>query len=295
MKIPTLTLLNRAAESRGAEGQPSPAQTLDRLGLKSGESRLARLLASGNTAGPSTTGSARGGLLLEINGQQVPVRSEQALQAGSLVRVMRAGNELQLMEMVGNPGRSTLSQSLAHRIPSQHHLGEGLNQLLNRQPDGSIPEPARQSLQKLLQTLPKFGGGTPQGPGNTQAQTGNKPISLAPPEAISADRVKDWLSNSGLFREARLITAPSASSVPGGQPSEPAANDLKAQLIRLVGHLLPATSARGGGSGYPYSGLQAGLNALHPATTPELTGQDALRFPAPIAPSAVNTDRKSVV
>ena len=318
MKIPTLSLLNRAAESRGTEGRPAQGEALDRLGLKTGESRLARLLAGNDTAGNSAR-NAGSRLLLEISGQQIPVRSEQALQAGSLVRVMRAGNELQLMEMVGNPGRSTLSQSLAHRIPSQHHLGEGLSQLLNRQPDGSVPEPARQTLQKLLQMLPRLGGSTSpttgQGAGQT-AQAGmqgslnslvqsalanqpsgsspgpasNNPLSLAPAETMSADRVRDWLSNSGLFREARLITAPASSAASAGQSSEPGANDLKAQLIRLVGQLLPAATGKGtGSSGTTGESLQANLGALRPTTTPELTGQDALRFPAPMAPSGANT------
>lgn len=317
MKIPTLTLLNRAAESRGAEGRPNQGETLDRLGLKTGESRLARLL-SGNDAAGNTARNAAPRLLLEISGQQIPVRSEQALQAGSLVRVMRAGNELQLMEMIGSPGRSTLSQSLAHRIPSQHHLGEGLTQLLNRQPDASIPQPARQTLQTLLQMLPRFSSGpTPTGQNagqtaqtqtqtpagslvqrvlattsadNLQAPAGKPPISLSPPETISADRVRDWLNNSGLFREARMITASASPGLTSGQSPESGTSDLKAQLIRLVSQLVPAATGKGTGSpGASGESLQANLNALRPATTPELTGQDALRFPAPIASTAANT------
>lgn len=310
MKIATLSLLNRAAESRGAEVRPSQGETLDRLGLKTGESRLARLLSGDNNAGGSNTRNAGSRLLLEMNGQQLPVRSERAVPPGSLVRVMRAGNELQLMEMVGNPGRSTLSQSLAHKIPSQHHLGEGFSQLLNRQPDSSIPEPARQTLQKLLQMLPRLNTGTAptsqQGSQSTQpaqpslntlvqkALGGQSPgsnnrVSLAPPEGMTAERVKDWLNNSGLFREARLITATSSSGTSHGQSADPGANDLKAQLVRLVGQLLSATSTKSEGQNTTPSSIQASLNALRPATTPEFTGQDALRFPAPIPPSATNT------
>ena len=314
MKIATLSLLNRAAESRGAEAQSAQGKALDQLGLKTGESRLARLLTS-NDAGGNTPRNASNRLLLEMNGQQVPVRSERALPAGSLVRVMRAGNELQLMDMVGMPGRSTLSQSLAHKIPSQFHLGEGLGQLLNRQADNTIPEPARQTLQKLLQMLPRLNSGsgpalrtgaqsaqtsvqpplnalvqTAQSPNSSPVSSGKSPISLTPPQAMTADSVKDWLSNSGLFHEARLITAPSASTSSYSQSPDPGANDLKAQLIRLVGQLLPATAGKGA-DGRSTSGenLHASLNALRPATTPELTGQDALRFPAPIPPSSANT------
>lgn len=309
VKIATLSLLNRAAEARGPQSQPSQGEALDRLGIKSGETRLARLLNADEGAG-RTTGKR---LLLAMNGQQVPVRSERALPEGSLVRVMRAGNELQLMEMVSSPGRSTLTQSLAQKIPAQHHLGEGLNQLLNRKPDTSIPEPARRTLQALLQTLPRLGGLQSAGAqsASTSSQTamrqalssaisqapeatpGSRPAqslqgslqSLAPSENISGERVREWFSNSGIFREPRLITAPPPG--PGPQSPTPGAGDLKAQLIKLVGQLLPTA-----GNNAPNSrastpeALQNGLNGLRPATTPELTGQDALRFPAPIAPAA---------
>ena len=320
MKIATLSLLNKPVDSRASENHPAQGETLDRLGLKTGESRLARVLTASGS-GDNRAGAGR--LQLEMNGQMVPVRSDRSFHAETLVRVMRAGNELQLTEILNSPTRSTLAQALAQKIPSQHHLGEGLGQLLNHQPDNTVPEPARQALQRLIQMLPRFNaegsarqtrareglafqmtGSTSQqrlAPADNLLSLGGRQMSplsanirnepflnLSPAEPVTADRVRNLVENSGLLREARMITAPSGGTT---NQSPVQANDLKAQLIQAVARLVGEPAAEGStAAGAKQAGARAGstdgqltrLSQLKPATTPHLTGQDALRFPAPM-------------
>jgi len=236
--INKLSLLGKTTENRTTQSESSAARTLDRLGINEGEARLARILSTTDGAGARDGGGSR--LMLEINGQQLPVRSDRALPAGELIRVLRTENELRLMDLPETPQRSVLSQALARKMPFQQSLGEGLNQLIAAASEPSTPQNLRNTINQLLETLPR-----PQQPtqlrisGPVQMPAGNAPAPQSPAQGpivssqssnsgLTGQQVREWLSNSGTFREASLATAGQQGSAPGGS------EDLKGRMIRMA-------------------------------------------------------------
>ncbi|TVP54688.1 MAG: flagellar hook-length control protein FliK [Halomonadaceae bacterium] len=246
------TLTGREGPSGGAA--TSPAQLLDQLSLKDGDSRLARLLLQ--AGGTSQEG---GRALLEISGQRLPVQADGRIPAGDLIRVLRAGNELRLMALPEPPARSTLSQALAQKLPFQQDLQSGFNRLLDTASQSNQPQ-MRQALAQLLAMLPSQA--------NLQSGSSNAPLQSGQPGQASggAEAVRQWLSASGVFSEARLATAAPGDTLPP---------DLKQALLNTARQLLgdgrqPASPAD----------TAAQLRALQPSLSPHLLQSGQLQFPA---------------
>ncbi len=262
-------------ESSRQQGQDSALRLLNRLGIESGETRLARVMAALDDA----SGGKGARLLLEVNGKQLPVRSEQSLQPGTLIRIMRAANELRLMELPESPQRSVLSQALARKMPFQHNLGEGLNQLLNSARSNNTPQPVREALQQLTQLIFQPRSTTPP-QATSSAAIANAPAPSQNPlqgEAITPERVRQWFSENGIFREARLVTAQPQPSA--GIESTPLSRDLKQRLIQLA-----VTAARHqAGDQAPRNQVERQLASVQPSISPQLVNATHLQFPAPEA------------
>ncbi|MDX1589333.1 MAG: flagellar hook-length control protein FliK [Oleiphilaceae bacterium] len=263
----------------------SSAQMLDRLQLNEGDSRLARLLVRNGD-------SAQGGrALLEISGQRLPVQTDGRIPAGDLIRVLRAGNELRLMALPEPPQRSTLSQALAQKLPFQQDLQSGFNRLLQ----GASQPQLREALSQLLAMLPSQaslsrGGLTPttQATGGAPLQGGNAGrdnpltnLSGGPQnnQGSSVGIIRQWLSGSGIFSEARLATA---------APGETLPPDLKQALLTAARHLL-------GDGRQPASATDTAsqLRSLTPEASVQLQQGGQLQFPTPApAPTAQGAGRE---
>ncbi len=218
-------------------------------------------------------------LILELKGRSLAVAAGNQppdLTVGDLIKVMRAGNELQLLGKLAPGQEAGIARALAQRLPWQQNLQAGLTQLLNALTTGLKPAPApgqppsatgtqplpaaaRQALEGLINSLPKAGNLLP-GVGKS--------------DAVGA-QVKQWLSESGVFAEARLLQA---------SPGQPAPTDFKLALARIVTALL----ANQGQS-------PDAFNRLTPLASPDLM-QAPLQFPRPTGtpPGQGNTEPASV-
>lgn len=203
---------------------PDASQTLDRLGLKNGETvaaRVASVLRQGDTAEE---------LLLELRGRTLKVRAfigDTRLSAGDWIRLLRNGQELRLEgRLAGNT--EALTQALIQRLPWQHRLDTGLTRLIRALGEGiryptppgqlpsaqslqPLPAPARAALEQILAGLPGPGR-LPPGSGSTDA---------------GMQLIRQWLQNSGLFAESRLA-----------RNGEAPVTDLKLALVRVATALL---------------------------------------------------------
>ena len=218
------------AAGPGQSGQPitpaSARQLLDQLQLANRETTLARVAEIIQQQGGKGTD-----LLLDVRGKSLLVQAatgKTEFAAGDWVKVMRAGNELQLMGKLAPAPEAGIARAMAQRLPWQQSLDAGLAQLLGalkqglkpdplpgQLPSARIPQPlpeaARQAVEQMLSRLP---GSTSLSPGDgTQPQI--------------ARQVRQWMSESGLFAESRLAQAPS-----------PQLPDLKLALGRIVTSLL---------------------------------------------------------
>ncbi|XOZ35143.1 flagellar hook-length control protein FliK [Halomonadaceae bacterium KBTZ08] len=302
--MPVLSLLTHANGSQSPGSDPSRlAAQLERAGLREGEPRLARLLTAeggGRAAGDGTRASPGSRLLLEVGNQRLPVRSNQTLDTGTMVKVMRAGNELRLLESIQQPARSTLSQSLANRIPFQQDLGQGLNRLVGQANDPTLPQQIRQGLAQLTRLMPNAPSASATNAGSqtsaslslaragvqsTSGSGGSQSLVTGPSlNKMNATQVREWISQSGLFREASMRQPPPASGT--NSPTQPRA-DLKTQLIQLAAQLLPrVTNQAAGDSG---ASLQNLISRLHPVTNTASDNTEALRFPTPPSTASANT------
>ncbi len=269
----------RPAQTNDA-GQPgretaalSARQQLDQLQLANRETILARVAEIINRQG---VGNAE--VLLDVRGKPLQVSAAigaTELTTGDWVKVMRAGNELQLMGKLAPTPEAAISRALAQRMPWQQSLDSGLAKLmtaLNRGvvpeltpgqlPTGRSPQPlpeaARQALETLLGRLPASNTLAP-GAG-TQSNT--------------VQQIRQWIAESGLFAESRLTQTPS-SALP----------DLKLALGRMITSLLAEQS-----------GDAATLfNRLTPLASPGLV-QAPLQFPQALAspPPASSSEPISV-
>lgn len=205
-------------------------------------------------------------LVLDLRGKQLPVQAsigETRITAGDWVKLMRVGNELQLLGKLDATPQARIAQALAQRLPWQLRLDNGLSQLISAlgtgvRPEASgttqatpLPEPVRQAIQQLLSRLP------------TQANLANPTGTPSEPTGTATDQVRQWLSESGLFAESRLTRTP-----------DPALPDLKLALLRVVAALTASTNQEGNP-----------LNRTTPLTSPELV-QTPLQFPNLLPPPA---------
>ena len=310
MKVPVLSLLTRTGSN-----QPTGADTarlatqLERAGLREGEPRLARLLSADGGSRPAGEGSrAAPGtrLLLEVGGQRLPVRSDQALDTGTMIKVMRAGSELRLIESLQQPSRSTLSQSLANRIPFQHDLGQGLSRLAAQTSDSALPQQIRQGLAQLTRLMPPAptsaqgrsatagaqaipspampGVGMATGSATAATNSSAGPNALPALDSMSGAQVREWISQSGLFREASMLRQPPAG---GAENTAQPRADLKSHLIQLAAQLLPRVT--GTSSGQSGDSLHRLIGQLGPMTTSSMDDTGALRFPTSPAAGSTST------
>lgn len=152
--------LQQQPVQQAATQPPSPAardpavaltavQLLDSLQIRAGDPLIAQVTAKleNSAAGHS--------LLLNLLGRSLAVTSEAALQPGDLIRVQRAGAQLQLLETLSGVAPPRLTQALARLLPWQFRLDQGLTQLLrNLTPaPASITPPQVQAAAGTSQAL----------------------------------------------------------------------------------------------------------------------------------------------
>ncbi|MFO8140908.1 MAG: flagellar hook-length control protein FliK [Marinobacter sp.] len=252
---------NAGPHESGASAQrPDPLQSAQRqlaqLRLSNNETVLARVA--------DIVQQKNGGheLVLELKGQALAVSAgtkPPELSVGDLIKVMRAGNELQLMGKLAPGQDASIARALAQRLPWQQNLQTGLSQLLQTMtagvkpapqpgqlPSQNLPQPppaaVRENLQGLLDNLMKADGLAP-GAGKAEG---------------APQQVRQWLANSGVFAESRLLqSGPAAATLP----------DLKLALARIVNSLL---ASQGQGAEH--------FNRLTPLSSHDL-GQAPLQFP----------------
>jgi len=249
----------------------SARQQLDQLQLANRESILARVSEIINRQGNAE-------ILLDVRGKPLQVNAAigaTELARGDWVKVMRAGNELQLMGKLAPTPEAAITRALAQRMPWQQSLDNGLTKLMTalnlgvipelspgqlpaaRSPQ-PLPEAARQALETLLGRLPASNTLTP-GSGS---------------QSNTVQQIRQWIAESGLFAESRLARTPS-----------PALPDLKLAIGRMITSLLAEQN-----------GDAATLfNRLTPLATPGLVSTP-LQFPQPMAlsPPASNSEPASV-
>jgi hypothetical protein len=261
-------------------GQPSretavlsARQQLDQLQLANRETILARVAEIINRQG-----GGNADILLDVRGKPLQVSAAigaTELTPGDWVKVMRAGNELQLMGKLTPAPEAAITRALAQRMPWQQSLDSGLAKLMTALNRGVIPEltpgqlpaarspqplpeAARQALETLLARLP---ASNTLAPG---AGTQNNTV----------QQMRQWIAESGLFAESRLTQTPSA-----------ALPDLKLTIGRIITALL----AEQGGD------TATSFNRLTPLASPGLV-QAPLQFPQALASTspAVSADPTSV-
>ncbi len=247
----------------------SARQLLDQLQLSNRESTLARVAEIINRQGGTGTD-----VLLDIRGKSLLVQAsvgKTELAPDDWVKVMRAGNELQLMGKLAPAPEAGIARALAQRLPWQQTLDAGLAKLMSAVTQGlkqdplpgqlpssrearPLPEAARQAIEQLVARLPS---GNSLTPGSGSQDT-------------TPQQVRQWLSESGLFAESRLTRTP-AAQLP----------DLKLALGRVITALL----AQQGSSPEHF-------NRLTPIATPHLM-QAPLQFPQPLATPQVRTESEA--
>ncbi len=204
-------------------------------------------------------------LVLDLRGKPLTVQAaigETRLAPGDWVKLMRVGNELQLLGKLAATPEARIAQALAQHLPWQQRLDSGLAQLLGAARNGvrpdvpgpgkppllPLPEPARSAIQQLIARLP------------TQAGLATAPTLNDTQPGFASNQIRQWLTESGLFAEARL-----------GRSPDPALADLKLALARVVAALATDRGTANSAEGNP-------LNRLTPLTSPELV-QAPLQFP----------------
>ena len=237
---------------------------LDQLQLRNNETVLARV------ADVLQRGGAGPELVLDIRGRSLLVQASignSEVAVGDWLRIARAGNELQLLGKLAQTPDAGIAKALAQRLPWQQSLQTGLSVLFQSlaggvRPDPTpgqlpsavtatpLPEAARQALSQLIARFPASTGVAP-GAGSSSG---------------APEQVRQWLSESGLFAEARLARA---------QDAPPA--DLKLALMRVVASLL---SQQGQGPEH--------FMRLRAASSPELL-QAPLQFPRLASAPATST------
>lgn len=269
-----------AGSSTGTQATSASAQ-LARLSLANRETALARVAEITNQQIP---GASR--LLLDVRGQSIAVNAsigETALEAGNWVKIMRAGNELQLMGKLAPTSESTLTRALAQRLPWQQSVDAGLMKALAALTGGlkadsstgagnplsgptqPLPPGVRQAIEQLASLLPGrqvLAGLASAASGQPLTSPGTVATSSATtaPQSPAADQVRQWISQSGLFAESRTAGATDAPPT-----------DLKLALGRVIHQLLEHQGQ-----------ALNGFNHLTPIPSPDLV-QAPLQFPGATA------------
>lgn len=251
MKLPDGNPINPQPSSRPSgsveSGRPDPLRQLQSLQLENRQAVVARVAELLSERGLQQA-------VLEVRGQKLTVNLPSEgpeLKAGDLVRILREGASLTLLDKLPPTAEARLGQALIRHLPWQQHLDSGLSQLLNAlsagfrappgtttQPGASQPVPAtvREALQAIARLLPQAS------PDNGRLSF--QPLPSAPPSPLSssalaqvgglsrpgldAEGVRQWLANSAPLTEARLAR--------GTLEAAPA--DLKLALGRLALTLL---------------------------------------------------------
>ncbi|MCG2580422.1 MAG: flagellar hook-length control protein FliK [Marinobacter sp.] len=239
----------------------SARQQLDQLQLANREVALARVAAVLNRQ----QGAAQQ-LALDVRGRSLTVQAaigDTTLETGDWVKVMRAGNELQLMGKLAQTQEAGIARALAQRLPWQQSIEGGLARMLSALAQGVRQEPAGT-------TLPSAQAPQPLAPSVRQAieqlvnrLPGTTSLATSGSATEAGQQVRQWIAESGLFAEARLA-----------QSREPTLPDLKLALGRVITALL---SQQGSGPEQ--------FNRLTPLATPELV-QAPLQFPNILTPPA---------
>ena len=236
--------------------------------LQSAQRQLAQLRLSNNEAALARVADIvqqKGGgheLVLELRGQTLAVSAgarPPELSVGDLIKVMRAGNELQLMGKLAPGQDASIARALAQRLPWQQNLQTGLAQLLQTMTSGvkPAPQPGQAPSQNLPQPLPAAARENLQGLLNGLMTSDGLAPGAGKTEGV-AQQVRQWLSESGVFAESRLLqSGPAAATLP----------DLKLALARIVSNLL---ASQGQGAEQ--------FNRLTPLSSHDLV-QAPLQFP----------------
>lgn len=269
-----------AAGSSAVNPAISARAQLVGLNLANRETVLARVAEITNQ---QSLGASR--LSLDVRGQSIAVNAsigETTLETGDWVRIMRAGNELQLMGKLAPAAESTIAGALAQRLPWQQSVDAGLMRALaalsgglkadastgagNPLPGATRPLPpgVRQALEQLVALLP--GRHALTAPASSAA--GGQPLSppgalttpAGAPQSPAADQIRQWITQSGLFAESRTARAMDAPPA-----------DLKLALGRVIHQLLEHQGQ-----------ALNGFNRLTPIPSPDLV-QAPLQFPGAVA------------
>lgn len=270
---------------RPAEINPASSARvqLAQLKLANRETALARVTEILNQ--PSGNASR---LLLDIRGQSLAVNAtigDTSLETGDWVKVMRAGNELQLLGKLAPTAESTMARALAQRLPWQQSVDAGLARVLTAlttglkadsglgqlpgaaQPGAGQPLPAgiRRAIEQLAALLPDRQALAPQNargqsPLNPAATGSLSSLPGSAPDSQAANQIRQWVERSGLFAESR--TARATESPPP---------DLKLALGRIIQQLL-AQQGQNADS----------FNRLTPIPSTDLT-QAPLQFPGTVS------------
>lgn len=233
--------------STGGTGRPDPVQQLQTLQLENRQAVVARVSELLTQRGTQQA-------ILEVRGQNVTVTlpaDGPELKAGDLLRIIREGQALTLLDKLPPTAETRIGQALIRHLPWQQHLDSGLSQLLNALSEGfkpnagtslpgasqPLPATVREALQAIARLLPQVSqesGGLTFRP---VPGTGTPPTSALAPASLTgelsrsgldANGVRQWLLNSGILTEARLARG----------RMEAAPTDLKLALGRLALTLL---------------------------------------------------------
>lgn len=251
MKLPNGNPISSQPPSRPAgtasAGPTDPLRQLQTLQLENRQAVVARVAELLSQRGLEQA-------VLEVRGQKLTVNlpgNAPELKAGDLLRIMRDGPALTLLDKLPATAETRLGQALIRHLPWQQHLDSGLSQLLGAlsagfkpspgsttSPGSSLPVPAtvREALQAIARLLPQATAESTglhfrplQPTGSTQATpsplTG---LALSGKPGLDAGGVKEWLMNSGVMTESRLARG----------TLEAGPTDLKLALGRLALTLL---------------------------------------------------------
>lgn len=247
MKLPDGNSISPQPPSRPAAGaeatRPDPLRQLQNLQLDNRQAVVARVAELLSERGQQQA-------VLEVRGQKLTVSlpaDGPELKAGDLLRIIREGQSLTLLEKLPPTAETRLGQALIRHLPWQQHLDSGLNQLLNtlsagfRTPPGAASQPGatqplpttvREALLAIARLLPQTSAATGELSFRPlQAPPSASPLAGLPTSSaggLDAEGVRQWLTNSGSLTEARLARG----------TLEAAPTDLKLALGRLALTLL---------------------------------------------------------
>ncbi len=228
--------------------QPDPLQQLRQLQLDNRQAVVARVAELLSQQGSQQA-------ILDVRGQRVTVElpaNGPELKAGDLIRLMREGQSLTLLDKLPATAETRLGQALLRHLPWQQNLDSGLTRLLTALSAGlkaapgaglpgtsePLPAPVREALQAIARLIPR--STADNAPPSFRPVAGQPLINTAAPATVAtatemplkgtldATTVKQWLASSGVLAEAGLARG----------TAEAGPSDLKLALGRLALTLL---------------------------------------------------------